>query len=69
MVVPANRPETIPVPEPTLAIVPELLAHVPPAGVLVSVVVVPGQMLVDPAMAAGTGFTVTVTALEHPVPS
>jgi len=45
--------------------------QVPPAGVLLRVVVAPAQRVVTPLMAVGTGFTVTVAlpvmALVQPV--
>jgi hypothetical protein len=44
-----------------------LLLHVPPAGVLLSVVVIPAQVFAEPVIAAGSGFTDIMTALAQPV--
>jgi hypothetical protein len=65
IVVPAVIPETIPVPEPTVATVMLLLLHVPPDVILLSVVAAPAQMAIVPVIAATDGFTETVTV---PVP-
>ena len=61
VVVPATPPVTIPVEEPTVATVVTLLDHVPPPGVELNVVVVPGQILLFPVIAVGIGLTVNVT--------
>jgi hypothetical protein len=45
-----------------------LVLHVPPAGVLLSVVVWPWHTVAAPDMPAGMPFTVTVAAAVHPVP-
>jgi hypothetical protein len=45
-----------------------LLAHVPPAGVELNVLVVPSQIERLPEMADGSAFTVMFTTLVHPVP-
>lgn len=43
-----------------------LLLHVPPAGVLFSVVIEPAQTVSAPPIAAGKGFTVTLTGSVVP---
>ena len=47
----------------------ELLAHVPPAGVLVRVVDAPSHNTSVPPMAVGNAFTVTTAVVVQPVPS
>lgn len=64
---PTLIPETMPVEDPTTAIAVELLLHVPPGVLLLSVVVLPLHTSVVPVIAAGNGFTVTV-AVVKPVP-
>ncbi len=61
-VVPATRPATIPVVDPTLPISGALLDQVPPRLELVSVIVEPTQTFVGPTIggAAVTTFTVVV---------
>jgi hypothetical protein len=59
LAVPAVRPDTIPVPAPTVATAVLLLLHAPPVLVVLSVVVWPTQALVLPVIAAGSGLTVT----------
>ena len=62
MVVPADTPITTPVVLPTVPTAVVLLAHVPPAGAAVRVVVLPAQIGdVPPDGAAGLLFTVTTT--------
>jgi hypothetical protein len=46
-----------------------LIAHAPPAGVPVSVVLLPTQVAAVPVIGLGSGFTVTVVVRIHPVPS
>lgn len=46
-----------------------LLLQVPPVVVLLTVVVCPTHTCSVPAIAAGSGFTVTVAVRIHPVPS
>jgi hypothetical protein len=46
-----------------------LLVHVPPPVPLVSVLVVPGQMLNEPPMAVGSGFTTIEVVWKQPVGS
>ena len=64
---PVPVPVTTPDAEPTVATPVALLVHVPPLVVLVSVVVIPTQVLAVPAIASGSGLTVTVTDLKQPV--
>ena len=64
--VPAETPTTspvVPVPEPIVATAVLLLVHVPPVVASLSEVVVVAQRLAVPDIAAGKGFTVTVTVL------
>lgn len=59
VVLPGAMPVTVPV----VDIVPAaglLLTHVPPAGALLSSVVLPWHTAVVPAIGAGSGFTLTV---------
>jgi hypothetical protein len=51
-------PETVPVAEPTGAIVPDAELHMPPLILSVSVALLPIQRFVTPAIAPGEGFTV-----------
>lgn len=54
-------------PEVTIGATPEaVLTHVPPAGVALSVIVLPTQRPEGPVMAPGTAFTVIVCLVEHP---
>jgi len=65
----ADTPVTIPVDEPTVALVTALLVHVPPASALESVVVPPTHTEAVPVIAAGNGNTVTcVVAIQLPEP-
>jgi hypothetical protein len=64
--VPANAPQTFPVPAVTVTL-PLLALHAPPAGVLVSVVQLPTQRLVAPVITPGSAFTVTVVLRAQPV--
>ena len=59
LAVPEVRPDTIPVPAPTVATAVLLLLQVPPVLVVPKVVVCPTHALILPVMAAGSGFTVT----------
>jgi hypothetical protein len=56
---PDDTPVTIPVAS-TVALPVLLLAHVPPAGVGVSVTVVPTQTVVEVVVTTGVGFTLIV---------
>ncbi len=69
VVVPAATPETMPVEEPTVATLVAELAHVPPVGVLDSVVVAPTQTVAVPAIAEGSALTVTKAEVWQPVAS
>ena len=62
----ADKPVTIPLAEPTDAIVVPVLAHVPPAVVSVSRMVCPTQPVDAPVIADGNGFTVTTLVAWHP---
>jgi hypothetical protein len=62
-------PLTTPVPATTVATAVLLLLHVPPGLVLLSVVVCPTQVVSEPVIAFGGGFTVTVVIRVQPVPS
>jgi hypothetical protein len=64
--VPLDTPDTTPVPETTVAAAVVPLVHAPPAGALVSVVVLPGHTVKVPDM-GDIGFTVTVVTLRQPV--
>lgn len=46
-----------------------LETHVPPVVAFVNGMVVPTQTAEGPDMAAGSGFTVTITEVLQPVPS
>lgn len=65
--VPLVTGQVTPVDEPTVATDVAELVKVPPAGVALSVVQVPMQVLPGPVMAPATGFTVT-TAVALPPP-
>jgi hypothetical protein len=64
--VPEATPPTTPVPEPTVATPVLLLLHEPPPVLLVSVVLLPTHMLVEPAIATGFADTVTVVVTLQP---
>jgi len=66
---PADRPETTPDADPTAATETLLLLHVPPADVLLSVVVAPTHTTAVPVMEAGRGLTVKPVVVLHPVGS
>ena len=68
MAVPALLPVTTP-PVVMVATVVGLIAHAPPAGVPVSVVLLPTHVAAVPVIGLGSGFTVTVVVRIHPVPS
>ena len=69
MAVPALTPVTMPVELPIVTDpVPAVVAHVPPDVALLSVVVVPGQTVSSPDIAAGNGFTVTGRMVVQPMP-
>jgi len=60
-------PVTSPELEPIEATAITLLLQVPPIVASLKTVVVPAHMVVFPVMAAGNGFTVTVTVRIQPV--
>lgn len=64
--VPAETPETMPVPEPMVATLVVVLLQVPP-GVLDKVVVDPGHVVVIPDIGDGGALTVTVVIVMQPV--
>ena len=64
--VPALTPKTTPVPDPTVATPVLALTHVPPAGVELSVVVVPTHTLGEPVMGEPVVLTVTSSVTKHP---
>jgi hypothetical protein len=61
-------PVTIPEPDTEATNALELL-HAPPGTTLASVVVLPTHKLVDPVIAGGTAFTVTILKVKQPVAS
>lgn len=65
--VPAATPATIPVAEPTVAVVGWLLLHVPAVVVVESVIADPSQTVLSPVIAAGVGWTVTTVVAIHEV--
>lgn len=65
--VPAFIPVTMPEAAPMVALVVELLVHRPPGSASLSVVVSPVHTFVLPVMSAGSGFTVMVTVVVHPL--
>jgi hypothetical protein len=67
IVVPTATPISTPVPVPIVAMAALLLLHVPPAVELVSVLVVPTQVVALPAIAPGNSFTVNTAVRKHPV--
>ncbi len=69
LAVPTATPVTTPVVKPTLAMVVLLLLQVPPGVALESPPVPPTQTELAPIIADGSGFTVTIAVLVHPVAS
>jgi hypothetical protein len=63
VVIPAERPERIPVPEPIVAAVVLLLLHVPPASVFVKVIDEVAHTLTAPPITAGSAETVTIAVV------
>ena len=64
---PAATPDTIPVVDPTVAIAVLLLLHVPPPGLQLKAVVVPGHKLFIPVIPDGKGLTVNnIVAITLP---
>jgi len=64
---PPATPVTIPELEPTVASAVLLLVHVPPVVASLNVVVANGQRTIVPVIAAGSGLTVSVVVVKHPV--
>ena len=64
---PLARPDTMPEVEPMVASAGVLLVQVPPAVASVKVVVAPTHKVVEPAIAAGSGLTVTGVVTKQPV--
>jgi hypothetical protein len=59
-------PPTVPEALPIVAIMVELLIHVPPDEASASVAVAPWQTVAVPVMAKGTGLTVTIAVALQP---
>ena len=68
MAVPADMPETTPVPVTTVAIEVELLVHVPPVVILYKVVVLPVQTLAAPVFGDRVSI-VTPVLVAQPGPN
>jgi hypothetical protein len=66
VVVPASTPVAMPLGL-TVATLPVLLAHVPPAVASASVVVRPAHTVIVPVMVAGNGLTVITVVVMQPV--
>ena len=66
--VPCALPDTIPVVKPTVASKGMVLLQVPPVDVLLKVMVLPTHTEVDPVVAAGAIFMVTVAYTSGPQP-
>ncbi len=64
---PAPVPVTTPVVGPTVTVDVPVVVQVPPAGLLLSVVVAFTQMLVMPVIVAGSAFTVIIAVRWQPV--
>lgn len=65
---PVFTPVTIPLDEPTVAMIRLLLAHVPPGVELLSVTDEPIHSVLEPVMPGGGAFTVTCLVALQPVP-
>src|SRR3569833_1521277 len=67
--IPGMSVVTIPLEDPTVAIVTLLLVHVPPPGMPVSVTVLPAHIVVPAAYPRirGVGFTVTTVVAKQPL--
>jgi hypothetical protein len=66
--VPALKPDTKPLSEPTMATTVLLLLQMPPAVEVLRVVVLPTHTAVMPVIAAGSGLTVIIVVVRQPVP-
>ncbi len=67
VVVPGEAPDTIPLPEPTVATTVLLLLQVPPVVALDKLIIAPTHTI-DPPDIGETGYMVTVLIARHPVP-
>jgi hypothetical protein len=64
--VPVVTGATIPVDDPIVATPVAELVHVPPLNKLVTVALLPGHVAKEPAIADGTGLTVTTVRADNP---
>ena len=64
---PPATPVTIPLVEPTVAIIVLLLVHVPPVGEEPNVIVAPGHTVPGPVIEPGSAFTVIGVTTKQPV--
>jgi len=67
VVVPYDKPDTMPDVMPVVATAVLLLVHVPPFTASLKVTGEPTQILAGPEMAEGGGTTVSVVVAVHPV--
>lgn len=67
MDVPTPLPVAIPVAATIVATEPVLLVHVPPVGVLLSIVLLPTHIIRLPVIAEGTGCTVMASVATQPL--
>ena len=67
LTLPPATPVTIPLAEPTVAIIVLLLVHVPPVGVELNVIVAPGHTVPGPVIVLGSAFTVIGVTMKQPV--
>jgi hypothetical protein len=65
---PVFTPVTIPLAEPTVAMIRLLLAQIPPGVALLSVTDEPIQSVLEPVIPGGGAFTVTCRVTVQPVP-
>ena len=65
---PAETPDTVPVPEPMVATPVVALVHVPPVGVELNVVVLPAQTDAVPVIVVGRALTGTLAVALQPAP-
>lgn len=66
MVMPPDMPVSAPVPATMVPTAGLLLLHVPPASEFVIVTVDAGQIVVEPPIVAGSGFTVSTLVRTQP---
>lgn len=64
---PSARPDTTPVADPMPTFVVLLLVHVPPVGVLLSVLANPRHADREPLIVDGNGFTLMLVVVRQPV--